>query len=158
MKSRADQQSFQQTASRISSIFSICPSFVFQQAFSCLWLYSSRGGDCGACCVLGWKQWMHHVEWIFAPLRACWTIITQAGFCSGRISITTLCLPPLHFDFVIPRRAVPSSAFKKHWWMAYYYLCVFCWWNVATALSVYIKGLNIWFKSPLWHRELIFFI
>ncbi len=64
-------------------------------AVSCFWwgpLYSS-GGCCGAWCVFGWKQWMHHVEWIFASLRAWWTIITQTRFCSGRISITTLACP-----------------------------------------------------------------
>lgn len=55
-------------------------------------MYSSFGRY-EAWCVFGCKQWMHHVEWIFASLRARWTIITQTRFCSERISITTLACP-----------------------------------------------------------------
>lgn len=55
-------------------------------------VYSSFGRY-EAWCVFGCKQWMHHVEWIFASLRARWTIITQTRFCSERISITTLACP-----------------------------------------------------------------
>lgn len=92
-------------------------------------LYSSCG-CCGAWCMFGWKQWMHHVEWIFASLRAWWTI-TQTRFCSGRISITTLASP---YCVWLCHPAVSCPVVKLH----DYHLHVVG--NVVTTLEVYRKA------------------
>lgn len=86
--------------------------------FSCfrrlLLLDCSRACKYGPWCVFGWKQWMHHVEWIFASARAWQTMITQMRFCSARISITALCLPPVQLTLSSCGRLCSSQP----WWLA----------------------------------------
>lgn len=118
---------------------------MLQYAFCCFWwkpVYSSWGG-CRVWCVFGWKQWMHHVEWIFASLRTWWTIITQTSFCSGRISITTLacscCIWLCHPAVSCP----PVSLHNTDDWL------IICCWLVECSHSFVglHKGLKIRFQG-----------
>lgn len=110
------------------------PYRMLHLAFSCFWcgpLYSSCG-CCEAWCVFGWKQWMHHVEWIFASLQAWWTIITQTRFCSRGISIMTLSCPHCIWLCHPALQAVLWSAFKA---LMAGWSCYAFWWITVSALQ-----------------------
>lgn len=131
---------------------------MLQQAVSCYWsgpLYSSCG-CCGAWCMFGWKQWTHHVEWIFCLIASLVNNNHTNKVLFWENFNHDTCLPLLHFDFVILQWAVLLSAFTTLIadWSDIFCMLVDC----SCSLVGLHKGFNIRLQSPLWYKAYSFVI